>query len=533
MAYSQDKPTETPQEPAAQEQPTETPQDPQPEVPETQPEPTVPAIEQPKEVKVEFAKVLPSYFLLHLKGGASPNGDSQASSAFSNITFSLKEMLRGDLFAAYRSSSFLDENDIRTVINVPFITKLDLHSRYEGIGLKLGFRGSLEETIRRNSDFSSNVIGTSIVEVATRTKTVDVLEHYGGLFELDYEGVTISLRPFHLLFPTINEHEITQRVIDPNPSASYENNFIFRDPTARKTKSGMLFRAGHTKELKEKYSLVTDLVGILEQENLEFPGAEKREIQRIHVGIDAFLDMPVIAPRIAIYRGFLDDKIRGERNAHSENSTKFLASLYFDAKSITLKETVIASDDPKIDKITKKVNLPILFGATYIHDRQYGASDRYARKSCSAVFGIGNASGREALNSLASLEEDLALKLLGLRPEEGSVLSKAHSIWQAYQRPFKIAAKDTYGLLLTGRCTQERLNSKNNLLYEGQGYALLDSLLLNAGIQHNKDTRERSWNVGIGYFAKDWFFLGADYTETKENNERTGTYSAGARISIR
>lgn len=77
------------------------------------------------------------------------------------------------------------------------------------------------------------------------------------------------------------------------------------------------------------------------------------------------------------------------------------------------------------------------------------------------------------------------------------------------------------------------MNSVNNILYGGQAYGVFDSLILNAGISKNKDTRDNSWNAGIGYFVKDWFFLGADYTESKIDDERIGTYSAGARILIK
>ena len=524
LAYSQDKPVEQPQEPVAQE--PETPKESKSEVPEKKPKEV--NEKAAKDPEPKLIKLPESYFSLHLKGGASPNGDSQASHGFSELNFSLKEMLKGNLFLAYNSSSFIDKNDVRTIVNNPLTAKLDLDSMYEGVRMRLGFRVSEEETIRRNSDYSSTQIGTSLVEVLTRSKTVDRSEHYGGLLQFEHSGLAVILEPYLSLFPTTNEHEITQIVTDPNPSASYQTNFTFRDPTARNQKVGALVRAGHTKKLKDGFYLVSDLVGILEQQTLEFSGYQKREIQRIHVGLDAFLQMPILAPRVFIGRGFLDDKLQGERNAHSENSTKFLASLYFDTK--VLKE--IKSEDEK-GITTKKTGFPAMGGLTFISDHQYGAGDRYTNKSLSAVLGFGNASGKEALSAIASIEEDLALKKLGLRPGEGQVLSKAHSIWQAYQRPFKLANPSTYGLLLTGNYSTERLNSVNNILYGGQAYAILDSLILNAGISKNKDTRDNSWNAGIGYFVKDWFFLGADYTESKLNDERTGTYSAGARILIK
>jgi len=524
LAYSQDKPVEQPQEPVAQE--PETPKESKSEVPEKKPKEV--NEKAAKDPEPKLIKLPESYFSLHLKGGASPNGDSQASHGFSELNFSLKEMLKGNLFLAYNSSSFIDKNDVRTIVNNPLTAKLDLDSMYEGVRMRLGFRVSEEETIRRNSDYSSTQIGTSLVEVLTRSKTVDRSEHYGGLLQFEHSGLAVILEPYLSLFPTTNEHEITQIVTDPNPSASYQTNFTFRDPTARNQKVGALVRAGHTKKLKDGFYLVSDLVGILEQQTLEFSGYQKREIQRIHVGLDAFLQMPILAPRVFIGRGFLDDKLQGERNAHSENSTKFLASLYFDTK--VLKE--IKSEDEK-GITTKKTGFPAMGGLTFISDHQYGAGDRYTNKSLSAVLGFGNASGKEALSAIASIEEDLALKKLGLRPGEGQVLSKAHSIWQAYQRPFKLANPSTYGLLLTGNYSTERLNSVNNILYGGQAYAILDSLILNAGISKNKDTRDNSWNAGIGYFVKDWFFLGADYTESKLNDGRTGTYSAGARILIK
>ncbi len=529
--FAQEQPKEQP--PVAQpEKKKEEPQLPESRPPIPKPKPKS-KVEEPEE-KIKFADKEPESFLSwHVRGGASPNGDSQGSLGFSDIKFSLKDMFKGEIFAAYSSSSFIDENGVRTVINNPFNTKIDFDVNYKDIRAVLGFRGSLEETIRRNSSFSSTAIGTSTVEVSTRTKTVDTLEHYGGLLEVDYGGLVVSLRPYLLLFPTVNEHEIKQKVIDPNPAASYESNFRFRDPTPRNKKTGVLLRAGHTKELKESFYLITDLVGIVEQETLEFPGAEKREIQRIHIGLDAFLDIPVIAPRLAIFKGFLDDRTGGNRYAHGSNSTKFLGSLYFDGKAVTLKEKKTKSDDPRIDEIVEKTNIPALFGGTFLYDRQYGGGDRYTRRSGSAVLGFGNASGREALGSLASIEEDIALKLLGLRPEEGSVLSRAHANWQAYQRPFRIAAKDTFGLLLTGRYTTERLNSKNNNFYEGQAYVLLDLLLLNGGFSYNRDTKEKSWNAGVGYSVKPGFLLAAEYKETKTKDERIGTYSAGAKVFLK
>ena len=197
LAYSQDKPVEQPQEPVAQ---------------------------KPKEVNEKAAKdpepkliKLPeSYFSLHLKGGASPNGDSQASHGFSELNFSLKEMLKGNLFLAYNSSSFIDKNDVRTIVNNPLTAKLDLDSMYEGVRMRLGFRVSEEETIRRNSDYSSTQIGTSLVEVLTRSKTVDRSEHYGGLLQFEHSGLAVILEPYLSLFPTPNEHNVTQILTDQN-----------------------------------------------------------------------------------------------------------------------------------------------------------------------------------------------------------------------------------------------------------------------------------------------------------------------------
>lgn len=480
----------------------------------------------PKPEKIKFLKEPESFLSWHVKGEASPNGDSQGSLGLSDIIFSLKDTFKAEVFAASGSSSYLDQNGIRTLVNNPYSTKVDLEFNHNDLSAVLGFRGSLEETIRRNSTFSSTSIGTSTVEVSTRNKTVDTLEHYGALAEINWGSLVVSVSPYESLFPTVNEHEITQKVIDPNPAASYESNFSFRDPTARNKKVGALLRAGYTKELKEDFYLSTDLVGILEQETLEFLGAEKREIQKTHIGLDAFLDMPLVAPRFAIFRGFLDDRINNDRHADSPNATKFLGSVYFDAKVI--KET----DDPT-KEVIQKIGFPLLAGGTFIYDQENGEGDRYFRKSGSAVLGFGNASGREALSALAKIEEDLALKSLGLRPEDGSVLSRAHSLWEAYERPFRIVKKDTFGLLLTGRYTSDRINGNNNIFYEGQAYGIFDSVLLNVGITRNKDAGERSWNIGGGYFIREGVFLGVDYTESKRNNKIIGTYSAGAKVFLK
>ncbi len=492
--------------------------------------------QKPKEddIEIKTAPKEPQNSLVwHIKGGASPNEDSQASRNFSDINFSLKDKFTFDLFTALSSQSYTDLNGIRTLNYSPLNVKADAYADLgKGFSTRLGFNQSLEETIRRINSQTSTVVGTSQIDVSTRTKTIDILEHYGGLLEFSAKGVVFSLRPYSERFPTIVTHNIRQKVTDPNPSASFESAAYFRDPTPRNKRQGLLFRAGHTEYLTGNTTLVTDLLGIAEQELIKIEGLKDREIQRVYVGVDIYADSRFFSPRVALLKGFLDDRSDPEDYQHAPNATKLFASVYFNAKEIELKRKKLKSEKPGEER-TEVTNLPVLAGASYSLDKQYGAADDFTKHIIRAVLGFGNVSGKDALLAIASVQDDLALKELGLRPEEGKTLSRLHGEWQSYKLPFGLASKKSLGLLLTARYSLEDLEARKESSAEARAHLLLGPVIISGNTGYNTFLNERSFGAGINYSVEDWLLLGADYLESKQNRERFGTYSAGVRVKLK
>lgn len=529
------KPPEKVQE-ENKDQPKEEPKQ-EPQLPEPKPKP-----KKEKDIEVKYVPQPKDTFSLHLFGGASPNEENQGSTDFADLNFSLKDKIRFGLFSAYSSSSIEDSNGIRTVTTSPSNLKTDLFADLgKGNFITLGFRQGLEEVIRRTTTVSSNNIGTSNLLTISRAKVRNIEEHYGGKLDLDLRGFRFSLAPYSTNLPTITTHELYQKVTDPNPTANFESSFEFRDPTPRIRRNGLAARLGYTKwynadneKASDDVTMVTDLIGILEEETIKLKDAEDREIQRILIGGDVYLFHSLFTPRIALLKGFLNERPTGERYTHGPNATKLFLSGYLDVSGIVLSKKVLKSKDPKVESITKETKLPLLAGGSFYLDRVRSGSDKVSVQDARAVLGIGSASGSEALSAIAKLEDDLVLKDLSLLPEEGRTLSALHSQWEKYLRPFPLAVKpNSRGLLLTLRGYKERINSKKGIGYEGRAYLILNPLIFNIGAGYNEIRRERSFNAGVAFKVEDWISFGGDYTESRANHENTGTYSFGARIDLR
>lgn len=519
-------------------EPTQEPKQEQSELPkEEKPKP-----KKEEDLKLKHAKPEPkSYLIGNILGGASPNNENQGSHLFSELNTSFKEIVKFDLFDAYKSSSIIDGNGIRTIINNPYNTKADLFvDTGKSTFLTLGFRGSLEETIRRTSTENFTTISTASILTRTRTKTTNVVEHYGLVADLDLGGFWFSFRPYETNKPTITEHGVYQKVSDINPAASFEANFEFRDPTPRIRNQGFAARIGHNRWFNDKddkeendVSLVTDLVGLVDQETIDIEGSAKKEIQRIFVGTDVYLAHNLITPRIALLKGFFDETPAGQRHSHGPYGTKFFASAYLDVSGIDLAKKVRKSKDPSIDSVVEKTNIPLLIGGSFSLDRANSPVDRIEREDGRLVIGIGCASGSEALKNVARIEDDLILKDLGLRPEEGENLSTLHGQWERYIRPFPyLANQKGMGLLLNCRLYNQKINGNRGIGYEGDLNLLLKQVILHAGLSYDGLAKERIWTAGLTIPIRDWMTFGGQYSESRKDGKLEGTYSFGARVNL-
>ncbi|MDP4012483.1 MAG: hypothetical protein Q8R00_02655 [Candidatus Nanoarchaeia archaeon] len=472
-----------------------------------------------------------SELLITARGGATPNGSLQGSHGDAHIRGVLQEYIDLDVLLGHRSSSFLDQNNRRTIFNSPANGSATLGFDFGSFRLKGGLTASLEEILRRDSSFIEQDIGTSHIQVFTRAKIREISEYYSGLAELQIGNLNLGIIPYGRLFPTIIETEITEIVTDPNPAANYTTNARFRQPSQRNKMLGFMFNLGAIKEFstetevkgkKEIHQLgrlYGDLIGFAEREDLDVGAIDKRQIERIYGGMKFVYDAPMFIGQIFALHGYLDDRIGDVRLQHDSSGTKVHVSGFLDFSQIRFGKTVKESDDPKIEEIIQSYKIPVILGASFNLDVSYEEDENFTLPSGRVVAGVGKAfSGRRALEEIANTESLLSMIDLNLAKQYGSNLSEMVRSQRVTQLPlYLIDASDWTNIGLMGIASLSRTKD-NRIGYEWRLYGIAGPLSAHVGAL--KNSAIEGWETGLRYHLKDYLSLGVSYGEFKDRINR-------------